>query len=282
MNSSKTITDQLEELIKRAKSLKINEPSSIHIEDNGENNGINKVTDLYSLELKLLDKRLEMCTIQKNAIKGLIKTHKEELELLESALRSILEEEKKIQGIILRESPENDIFSRATSMELVEKDNNSVVDDNNSNFKNVVKPDTIYNEESNFIDNYEYNLEARGHSSSGNQSDYSEEENSTYDNSYYSRESNNFDRKVRFSIEELEHVEPEYNKNSARKSRNQIRTTITIPRRFNYLRNKNSSLLKDISIKNILDGGRKPSPDERHVERKELVRQLHNIYGSRK
>ncbi|KAH8739816.1 hypothetical protein FG386_002035 [Cryptosporidium ryanae] len=280
MHNSKTITDQLEELIKRAKSLKVNKHVSIVAEEDNENKDVHKVTDLYSLELKLLDKRLEMCTIQKNAIKELIKTHKEELELLESALRSISEEEKKIQGVIIKESSENDVFSRATSMELIENDNHPVLDNINSSSNNN-EDSSLYNEEIDSSNSYENDLTTKKYFFE-NQSECSEGENSKYSNSYYSKKSNNFDRQVRFSVNDLKHKELEYNKNQSIKNRNLTKTTISIPRRYNYIRNKNSSLLKDISIKKILDGGRKLNLDERDVEQRELVRQLHNIYGSRK
>ncbi|KAJ1610116.1 hypothetical protein OJ253_1310 [Cryptosporidium canis] len=284
MQSSRTITEQFEELIKKAKTLNKTHPV---LPDHGDT----KHNKLISAEpeLSMLQKRYDMCVVQKNAIKDLIKLHKEELELLESALRTIESEERNIAAIILRESQEDDSFARTTSVEMVERDNDSVSVHPIAASTQLSAAPTFENLDSNdpeySSDSYSYKQESDIEEAKHPLDDYSEQENYPLDNA--SRKSSS-ERRVRFSMEDFGahsdrtlNPSPSYNKNTARPT-NSFRGTISIPKRYNYIRNRNSSLMKEISIKKILDGNRKPDMEDNDQDQRALVRKLHTLYSSRR
>ncbi|KAH8585146.1 uncharacterized protein ELE39_003398 [Cryptosporidium sp. chipmunk genotype I] len=301
MQSSKTITEQFEELIKKAKTL--NKTHPVIPEENLVNKNENNKSDSAKTEISMLQKRHEMCIVQKNAIKDLIKLHKEELQLLESALRTIESEEKKILEIILRETLDRDSLTRATSVEMVERDNDS------ANGKSILASEdlsapTIY-------ENLEYEG-SKGYTSFNNEEpEYSNDEyfykgeldsdESNYSDNYSGRENfsrhksskGNSDRKVRFSMDDLgvssetksnsaPKLSSNYSATSTARPSNSIKGTISIPQRYNYIRNRNSSLMKEISIKKILEGNRKLDMEEKDQDQRELVRKLHTLYSSKR
>ncbi|KAJ1609592.1 hypothetical protein OIY81_2228 [Cryptosporidium canis] len=284
MQSSRTITEQFEELIRKAKTLNKTHPV---LPDHGDA----KHNKLISAEpeISMLQKRYDMCVVQKNAIKDLIKLHKEELELLESALRTIESEERNIAAIILRETQEDDSFARTTSVEMVERDNDSVSVRPIAASTQLSAAPTFENLDSNgpeySSDSYSYKQESDTEEAKSPSDDYSEQENDPLDNA--SRKPSS-ERRVRFSMEDLGthsdrtlNPSPVYNKNTARPT-NSFKGTISIPQRYNYIRNRNSSLMKEISIKKILDGNRKPDMEDNDQDQRALVRKLHTLYSSRR
>lgn len=303
MQSSKTITDQFEELIKKAKTLNKTHPvvQEENVDDKNKKNELNSA----KLEISMLQKRHEMCVVQKNAIKDLINLHKEELQLLESALRTIESEEKKVLEIILRETLDGDSLTRATSVEMVERDNDSAYTKSilpsedlstQTTYENLEheasKSYTSSNNRDPEYSNDEYSYKDELESDESN--DYSDNTSEQEDfSSRYSTSRVNTERKVRFSIDDLG-VSSETKSNNVSKSNssysvtnaarpsNSIRTTISIPQRYNYIRNKNSSLMKEISIKKILEGNRKLDMEEKDQGQRELVRKLHTLYSSKR
>lgn len=280
MQRSKSITDQLEGLIKKAKKLSFKHD----ILENDKNN--DDTLDDQNIYLNILSKRQEICFVQKNTIIDLIKLHKEEIYFLESALRNIEEEEKRIKEILSKEMTNNDFFSKATSIELIENDNlnsqNNIDNSNtnNSSFEKVIYIDEDYEKYNNYIQTD--NIESE--ESLKNESDSSKNNSSSEPDKYH----HNSDRRVRFSAEDLSLVLDRKSSSGSISGRKNIRSkyslnsTISIPQRFNYIRNRNSSLLKDISINKILNNTRKPDSDESNLDQKAVIRQLHTIYGTKK
>ncbi|KAF7456653.1 hypothetical protein HWI79_2822 [Cryptosporidium felis] len=301
MQSSRSITSQFEELIKKAKLLSKTHEVVPEITEVVKNN----VSRPAFFEVSMLEKRHEMCVVQKNTIKDLIKLHKEEILLLESALRTIESEEKKILEIILKESVEESPLTRATSVELIEHDNDS--SNTNSLFLSQDPVATEYHDKSGneiskeFDESYvkQFGEIGEGYLKSEPESEESEESNShsERENSpkkqLRSRRSNS-NRRVRFSLKELGVISDSDSKqsnselnsvqnfSSTSRPSNPIRATISIPQRFNYIRNRNSSLMKEVSIRKILDGNRKLAPEERDQDQKAMIRRLHSIYASKR
>lgn len=293
MQSSRTITEQFEELIKKAKTLNKTHPIIL------EEKPTSKKNDSASTktEISMLQKRHDMCVIQKNAIKDLIKLHKEELQLLESALRTIESEQNKILEIILRETLDDDSFTRTTSVEMIEHDNDSVNAKSSLTFQDVSASTTH--------ENLDYENSRSYTSSNHRDPEYSNELDSEESNDYSDNNSEqdsfsskhkidrtNSDRKVKFSMDELR-INPETKSSLAPKSNsthlnkitrspNSIKGTISIPQRYNYIKNRNSSLMKEISIKKILEGNRKLETEEKDQEQREMVRRLHTLYASKR
>ncbi|POM84206.1 hypothetical protein CmeUKMEL1_11235 [Cryptosporidium meleagridis] len=303
MQSSKTITDQFEELIKKAKEL--NKTHPVIQEENVDDKNKKNESNSAKLEISMLWKRHEMCVVQKNAIKDLIKIHREELQLLESALRTIESEEKKVLEIIHRETLDADSLTRATSVEMVERDNDSAYTKSIPPFENLSTQTTYENLEhgvsKSYTDSNNRDLEYSNDEYSYKDELESDEFNNYSDNSleqedFSSRNTTsrvNTVRKVRFSIDNLggsseaksnnpSNSNSSYSvKNTAWPS-NSIKTTISIPQRYNYIRNRNSSLMKEISIKKILEGNRKLGMEEKDQGQRELVRKLHTLYSSKR
>ncbi|OII73896.1 uncharacterized protein cubi_02698 [Cryptosporidium ubiquitum] len=301
MQSSKTITEQFEELIKKAKTLNKTHPII------PEENVASKKNDLVSVktEISMLQKRHDMCVVQKNAIRDLIKLHKEELQLLESALRTIESEEKKILEIIFRETLDNDSLTKTTSVEMVERDNDSLHAKSVLTSQNVSTSTTYenldYEAPKNYADSNYENSEYLNNENSHKKESDSEESNDYSDD--YSEQDNlspkhtvsrriNSDRMVRFSMDDLK-ISSETKSNPAPKSNstnltntarssNSIKGVISIPQRYNYIRNRNSSLMKEISIKKILEGNRKLETEEKDEDQRALVRKLHTLYASKR
>lgn len=289
MQISKTITEQFEELIKKAKELNRTHPV-IPLSEAERDKGRDSIS--AKPEISMLQKRHEMCVVQKNAIKDLIKLHNEELQLLESALRTIESEEKKILEIILREAQDADPLARATSVEMVERDNDSVLAGSAATtFEGldsealVSYPGSSHEDLECLSGEYSYKDEPGAGEPDGDSDDYSGEEESS------SRHEDGR-RRVRFSMEDLGVASETQSSRAPRPSSDYVASTarpsgsfkgtISISQRYNYIRNRNSSLMKEISIKKILEGNRKLDLEEKDQDQRALVRRLHSLYSSKR
>ncbi|OII74422.1 hypothetical protein cand_005220 [Cryptosporidium andersoni] len=236
MQYPQSIVEHLDKLIKQAKSLS----ESSYIDGD-----ITKGLDSNKLiGIDLLRNRRNICMIQKSTMEELIRLYQEELKQLQSALRSIEEEERRIEISLARENMNLDNGSAVTrSLELIERDtvkNWSIeeLEFQISQANNEINEDNL---------NINYNKDENIENSSGD---------------------------IETSTKSLPPILPLKGKTKGKKK--EARWAITIPQRYNYMRNRHTSQLKDISIKQIL-AGRKES----EIEQKDIVRELHKIYNQK-
>ncbi|EEA07743.1 uncharacterized protein CMU_006660 [Cryptosporidium muris RN66] len=236
MQYPRSIVEHLDKLIKQAKAL--SESSYI-------DGSITRELDSNKLiGIDLLQNRRNICMIQKSTMEELIQLYQEELKQLQSALRSIEEEERRIEISLARENMNLDNGSAATrSLELIERDtvrNWSI--EELEEFQISQANDEINKDNLNINYNKDENIE----DSSGD---------------------------IETSTKNLPPILPLKGKTKGKK---EARWAITIPQRYNYMRNRHTSQLKDISIKQILAGRKEPE-----IEQKDIVRELHKIYNQK-
>ncbi|KAL7067492.1 hypothetical protein ACR3K2_20580 [Cryptosporidium serpentis] len=233
MQYPQSIVEHLDKLIKQAKALS----ESSYIDEN-----ITKKSDNNQLiGIDLLQNRRNICMIQKSTMEELIRLYQEELKQLQSALRSIEEEEKQIEISLARENINFDNGSVITrSMELIEQD-------------------TVKN----------WNLEELEEFQILQANNKIDEDNLSIS---YNKDKNieNLSEDIDTSTKNLPPILPLKSKVKGKK---ESRWAITIPQRYNYMRNRHTSQLKGISIKQILTEKKEPE-----IEQKDIVCELHKIY----